>query len=80
MNITLDPQTEANLRAIADHRHVSIEAYLTEMIQRDAAAQLRATKSSPYKTLHEFLMHSPLRGANLNLDRAKDYPRTIELG
>lgn len=78
MNIALDPQTEANLRAIADQRHVSVETYLTEVIQRDAG-QAGKPKTSPYKTLHEFLMHSPLRGANLNLERARDYPRTIEL-
>ena len=36
MTITLDPQTEASLRAVAELRHVSIEAYLTEMIARDA--------------------------------------------
>ena len=78
MNIALDPQTEANLRTIANHRHVSIETYLAEVIRREAA-QLSDPKPSPYKTLHEFLMNSPLRGANLNLDRAKDYPRTIEL-
>lgn len=78
MNITLDPQTEANLRAIADQRHVSVEMYLTEVIQRDAG-KLPEPNPVPYKNLHEFLMHSPLRGANLSLERAKDYPRTIEL-
>ena len=78
MNIALDPKTEANLRAIADQRHVSVETYLTEVIQRDAG-ELSEPQPSPYKNLHEFLMNSPLRGANLNLERAKDYPRAIEL-
>ncbi len=78
MNIALDPQTEANLRAIADQRHVSVEAYLAEVIQREAE-RLGEPKPSPYKNLHEFLMNSPLRRANLDLERAKDYPRTIDL-
>jgi len=30
-------------------------------------------------SLHEFFMHSPLRGANLDLERAKDCPRTVEI-
>jgi hypothetical protein len=31
------------------------------------------------QTLHEFFMSSPLRGANLNLERQDDYPRTPEI-
>jgi len=73
MNIALDPQTEASLRAIADQRHVSVEAYLTEVIHREAG-QLSERKPSPHENLHEFLMRSPFRGANLDLERAKDYP------
>jgi hypothetical protein len=30
-------------------------------------------------TLHEFFMNSPLRGANLDLERAGDYPRASDL-
>lgn len=29
--------------------------------------------------LHQFFMHSPLRGSNLDLGRAQDYPRSIEI-
>lgn len=32
MNISLDPQTESNLRAAAELRQLSIEAYLSEII------------------------------------------------
>ena len=71
MNIALDPQIEASLRAIAGQRNVSVETYLTEVIRREAG-RLSEPKPSPFKTLHEFLMHSPLRGANLDLERAKD--------
>jgi len=30
-------------------------------------------------SLHEFFMNSPLRGANLDLERVRDYPRGFEL-
>ena len=36
MTITLDPHTGACLRAIAQRRHLSVEAYLTEIIALDA--------------------------------------------
>jgi hypothetical protein len=30
-------------------------------------------------SLHEFFMNSPLRGANLDLERVGDYPRAFDL-
>jgi hypothetical protein len=33
----------------------------------------------PRGSLHEFFMNSPLRGANLDLERVRDYPRGFEL-
>ena len=34
---------------------------------------------TPHGSLHEFFMNSPLRGANLDLERAKDHPRAFDL-
>jgi hypothetical protein len=34
---------------------------------------------TPQGTLHEFFMNSPLRGANLDLERVRDYPRASDL-
>jgi hypothetical protein len=34
---------------------------------------------TPQGSLHEFFMNSPLRGANLDLQRASDYPRAFDL-
>ena len=33
---------------------------------------------SPQGSLHEFFMNSPLRGANLDLERVGDYPRAFD--
>ncbi len=34
---------------------------------------------TPHGSLHEFFMNSPLRGANLDLERVRDYPRGFDL-
>ena len=34
---------------------------------------------TPHGSLHEFFMNSPLRGANPDLERVRDYPRAFEL-
>jgi hypothetical protein len=34
---------------------------------------------TPHGSLHEFFMNSPLRGANLDLERVADYPRAFDL-
>jgi Arc/MetJ-type ribon-helix-helix transcriptional regulator len=38
-----------------------------------------APSVTPHGSLHEFLMNSPLRGANLDLERVRDYPRAFDL-
>ena len=38
-----------------------------------------ASPVTPHGSLHEFFMNSPLRGANLDLERARDYPRAFDL-
>jgi hypothetical protein len=38
-----------------------------------------ASPVTPHGSLHEFFMNSPLRGANLDLERVRDYPRALDL-
>jgi hypothetical protein len=38
-----------------------------------------APSVTPHGSLHEFFMNSPLRGANLDLEREGDYPRVFDL-
>jgi len=48
-----------------------------ELIERalDALDEKAATPAViPQGSLHDFFMNSPLRGANLDLERAADYP------
>ena len=64
MTITLDPQTAADLRAVAEERNVSIEAYLTEMIREDAKRLNGTDQSGPSAALvrngHFLAISSPL--------------------
>jgi hypothetical protein len=39
-----------------------------------------APAAPPHGSLHEFLMNSPLRGASLDLERVRNYPRAFDLG
>jgi hypothetical protein len=44
------------------------------------AGKSSAPPVTPHGSLHGFFMNSPLRGANLDLERVRDYPRAPDLG
>lgn len=55
-----------------------IDELLTKAL--DALSEPTApTAPPPRQNLHEFFMSSPLRRANLNLERKEDFPRALEL-
>jgi hypothetical protein len=73
------PETEARIQ-----RHLQSGQFhdLDELLTRalDALPEpAAAVTPAPRQTLHEFFMNSPLRGANLNLERMEDYPRAVEM-
>lgn len=74
------PETEARIqRYLQSGQFHSLDELLTKAL--DALPEPAApVMASPHQTLHEFFMNSPLRGANLNLERMADYPREINLG
>jgi hypothetical protein len=88
--LSLDAEVEKNLMARARARGVSLDDYLKELISREAGMPLPATphlvdkESRPiderFNNLSDFLLNSPLRGADLDLSRAQDHPRPVELG
>ena len=75
MTVTLDlnPETEKALKARAGERGLSLEEYVREVVMREAATTVAAN-------LSDFLLNSPFVGANLDLERSKDYPRPVEIG
>ena len=74
------PETEARIqRYLQSGQFHDLDELLARAL--DALAEPAApVRSSRRRTLHEFFMNSPLRGAKLNLERMEDYPRTVELG
>ena len=85
MNVTLslNPEVEKNLLARAHERGVSLDEYLQELVAREAGVPVAAEKASFPKqpdNLSDLLLNSPFAGANLDLERSKDYPRPVELG
>jgi len=83
MNVTLNlkPEIEKGLMARAHARGVSLDDYLQELIAREAglpvAAEPRTQKQ--FDNLSDLLLDSPFAGADLDLERSKDYPRPVDL-
>ena len=65
--------------AKATARGVSAEQYALEALEQDLAA---ATEPQPaqrwFDNLSDLLLNSPFAGANLDLDRSRDQPRTLD--
>ena len=85
MNVTLslNPELEKGLSARAQACGLSVDQYLQEIIAREAGLGEGASPSSiqgRFDNLSDLLLNSPFAGANLNLERAKEYPRPIDLG
>jgi Arc/MetJ-type ribon-helix-helix transcriptional regulator len=80
MTINLKPEQERIIKAEIDSGHFrSPDEVLDHAL---AALQQKEQKNkapTPRKNLAQFLMESPLAGAELNLERQKDYGRPIEL-
>jgi hypothetical protein len=79
----LKPEMEKGLMARAQARGVSLDDYLSELVAREAI--LPAAAEPPpvhqrFENLSDLLANSPFAGANLDLERAKDYPRPVDLG
>ncbi len=85
MNVTLslNPEIEKGLIARAQARGVSLDEYLQELVAREAGLPDAAEPRPIHKrfdNLSDLLLNSPFAGANLDLDRPKDYPRQVDLG
>lgn len=82
VTVTLNPEEEKRLMTRLHARGVSLDDYLQELIARDV--RLPATVEAPqafmrFDNLSDLLLDSPFAGANLDLERSKDYPRPVEL-
>jgi hypothetical protein len=82
VTLSLDPEVERGLLARAQALGVSLDDYLRDLVAREAG-MFSATAMRPehqrFDNLSDLLLSSPFAGANLNLERATDHPRAIDL-
>ena len=81
-NLSLKPEVEKGLRARAHARGVSLDDYLQELVTKEAGLTVAAEPrpiQKRFDNLSDLLLNSPFAGANLDLERPKDYPRPVDL-
>jgi hypothetical protein len=79
MNLEIHkPELMQRVNAQIQYRHLHDAEELLEQAL-DALDEKSPVPVTPRGSLHDFFMNSPLRGANLELERAKDYPRAFDL-
>ncbi len=80
MTITLKPEQERIIQTeIASGHFRSPDEVLDHALAALQEKEHKRKAVAPRKNLAQFLMESPLAGAELNLERPKDYGRPIEL-
>ena len=80
MTIQLNPEVERNLRAQAEARGLSLDGYIQELLAKEAGVRICSEALRHCQNLSDLLLSSPFSGADLDLERLKDYPRPVELG
>ena len=83
VTINLNPELERDLIARAQTRGISLDDYILELVAKEVcvppAPNSRPTQER-FDNVSDLLLHSPFAGANLDLERSKDYPRPVDLG
>lgn len=80
MTINLKPEQERIIQAeIASGHFRTPDEVLDHALAALQEKEHRRKAPAPRKNLAQFLMGSPLLGAELNLERQKDYGRPIDL-
>ena len=76
MTINLKPEQERIIRAEIESGHFRSA---DEVLDHALAALQNKERERPRKNLAQFLMESPLSGAELNLERQEDFGRPVDL-
>jgi hypothetical protein len=79
VTLNLSAELEKGLMDRARARGISLDQYVQEIITRDTATALESSLKPAAANLHDLLMNSPLRGAELDLQRERDYPRPVDI-
>ena len=68
----------AELQEAATEEHRPADELASDAVRRYLQERKPRASASREKSFAQFLMDSPLAGANLDLERRKEYPRSIE--
>ena len=68
----------AEARQAAHEEHRLADELVSDAVRR-YLQERKHSRNAPRKNLAQLLMESPIAGANLDLERRKDYPRAVEL-
>jgi len=80
MTINLKPEQERIIQAEIESGHFrNPDEVLDHALAALQEKEHKRKAATPRKNLAQFLMESPLAGAELNLERQQDYGRPIEL-
>jgi len=80
MTIDLKPEQERIIRAEIESGHFrSADEVLDHALAALREKEHECKAPSPRKSLAQFLMESPFSGAELNLERQKDFGRSVDL-
>jgi putative addiction module CopG family antidote len=80
MTINLKPEQERIIQEeIARGHYRSLDEVLDRALAALQEKEHRRRAAEPRKNLAQFLMESPLAGAELTLERQKDYGRRFDL-
>jgi hypothetical protein len=79
MTVTIDlkPEVQKKLAAEARKRGMSLHDYLQEIVVREAHLS-NVPPVTQESNLSDLLLNSPFAGANLDLERSRDFPRQID--
>jgi len=79
VTLTVNSDAEKSLLARAHARGVSLGDYLQEIVAREAGLPAALPAHERFDNLSDLLLNSPFSGADLDLERCKDYPRAVEI-
>ena len=79
-SVSMPPALAAEVEAVAREEHRPAEALVRDAVERYLEQRReRHDQAAPRKNLAQFLMESPFAGAELDLERRRDYARPPEL-
>ena len=77
--VQMPPDLLAEARRAANEEHRPTDELVSDAVRRYLRDRQPHASAPVKQSLAQFLMESPLAGANLDLERRKEYPRPVEL-